>query len=425
MSTAVPARDATGPDALPLLPVMLGADIGVYALARSFHEAYGVRSIVVSGAALGPVANSRIIDNVLLGPDATPEVMVDRLVALAGEHPGRRLVLLANSDWLVRVVVRHRARLEPHYVVPFLAEQVLDRISDKAAFAEICGELGIAVPRTIVQDFARAGEEGWRPVTVDVAYPLIAKAASSADYQDVHFDGKKKVFEIATPVELDALWVSLAGAGYRGRFVVQELIPGDDTHMRSITAYVDSRGEITLMCSAHVLVEEHTPSGLGNPAAMITQRLDPMLEQARTFLTATGYVGFANFDVKVDPRDGSFRFFELNPRIGRNNYYLTAAGANPVHFLIGDRVEGRAVAPVVVDREILYSILPHRLLLRYVLDPALNARVRTLVRAGDWVHPLRYRGDGSLRRRAYVAAALLNQVRKFRTYYPRPTSTGF
>jgi len=431
VSAAVPAVDATDvPDAAdrgaaPLLPVILGADIGVYALARSFHEAYGVRSIVVSGAALGPVARSRIIDKVLLGPDATPEDMVDRLVTLAAEHPGRRLVLLANSDWLVRVVVRHRARLEPHYVVPFLAEEVLDRISDKATFAEICDGLGIAVPRTIVQDFARAGEEGWHPVGVDVGYPLIAKAASSADYQDVHFTGKKKVFEIATPAELDSLWASLAAAGYRGRFVVQELIPGDDTQMRSITAYVDSRGEITLLCSAHVLLEEHTPSGLGNPAAMITQRIDPILEQARQFLTATGYIGFANFDVKVDPRDGSFRFFEVNPRIGRNNYYVTAAGANPIRFLVQDRVEHRAVEPVVVEREILYSILPHRLLLRYVLDPALNAKVRMLARAGAVAHPLRYRRDGSLQRRAYVAAALLNQVRKFRTYYPRPTSTGF
>jgi len=422
---ALPAPAVPGRAAAPLLPVILGADIGVYALARSFHEAYGVRSIVVSGAALGPVAGSRIIDNVLLGPDATPVQIVDRLVGLAAEHPGHRLMLLANSDWLVRVVVRHRARLEPLYVVPFLAEEVLDRISDKATFAEICTELGIDVPRTVVQDFAAAGDEGWHPVAVDFGYPLIAKAANSADYQDVHFAGKKKVFEITRPADLDTLWASLAAAGFRGRFVVQELIPGDDTQMRSITAYVDSRGLITLMCSAHVLLEEHTPSGLGNPAAMITQRIEPMLEQARRFLTSTGYIGFANFDVKVDPRDGSFRFFEVNPRIGRNNYYLTAAGANPVRFLVQDRIEGRAVDPVVVDREVLYSILPHRLLLRYVLDPALNSKVRALVRAGAVAHPLRYRHDRSPARRAYVAAALVNQIRKFRIYYPRATSTGF
>ena len=158
---------------------------------------------------------------------------------------------------------------------------------------------------------------------------------------------------------------------------------------------------------------------------MITYRDDPMLAQARTFLASTGYRGFANFDVKVDPRTGQFRFFEVNPRIGRNNYYVTAAGANPMRFVVEDAVEGRSVAPVVVDKEILYAVVPHRLLLRYVRDPQLAARVRRLMKAKAVAHPLAYRGDLSPRRRLYVAMALVNQVRKFRRYYPEVTSTGF
>lgn len=420
MSAAQAASQVPG-----LQPVILGADIGVYALARAFHEQYGVRSVVVSGAALGPVAHSAIIDHVLVTDGHDPRQLVDGLLRVAREQAGKRLVLMANSDWLVRVVVQHRAELEPHYVVPFLDEDLMDRLSDKATFSEIATELGIAVPRTIVQDFALADDPAWSPVPVDVGYPLIAKAASSADYQEVSFPGKQKVFEIGSADELDALWGSLRAAGYRGRFVVQELIPGDDTQMRSITAYVDSRGEITLLCSAHVLLEEHTPSGLGNPAAMVVTREEPMLEQARTFLRGVGYVGFANFDVKVDPRDGSYRFFEVNPRIGRNNYYVTAAGANVTRFLVEDRVLDRAVEPVVVDTEVLYSILPHRLLLRYVLDPALAARVRGLIRSRRVAHPLRYARDAGPRRRWYALAASVNQVRKFRRYYPEPTGTGF
>nr|WP_210768002.1 hypothetical protein [Cellulomonas humilata] len=403
-------------------PVILGADIGVYALARSFHEAYGVTSVVVAGAALGPVAHSRIVRHEIVADGHDPRQLVDRLVEVAKANPDSRLLLMANSDWLVRVVVQHRALLEQYYVVPFLSEHLLDRISDKATFAEICTDLGLSVPRTIVQEF---GSEPWGAAPVDLEYPLIAKAASSADYQDVEFEGKKKVFEIATPEELTWLWGALRGAGFRGRFVVQELVPGDDTQMRSITAYVDTHGEITLLCSAHVLLEEHTPSGLGNPAAMITTRDDAMLEQARTFLASTGYRGFANFDVKVDPRTGAFRFFEVNPRIGRNNYYVTAAGANPMRFVVEDAVEGRSVPPVVVDKEILYSVVPNRLLLRYVRDPELAARVRRLIQAKAVARPLQYRGDLSPRRRLYVWMALVNQVRKFRRYYPEVTSTGF
>ncbi|GAA3820752.1 carboxylate--amine ligase [Cellulomonas soli] len=416
----------SGPTATgPFQPVILGADIGVYALARAFHEAYGVTSVVVAGAALGPVAHSRIVEHEIVADGHDPQQLVDRLVEVAERHAGQRLLLMANSDWLVRMVVQHRALLEQYYAVPFLSEDLLDKISDKATFAEICDDLGISVPRTIVQDFAHAADAGWAPVPVDLDYPLIAKAASSADYQDVEFEGKKKVFEIATPEELTGLWGALRTAGFRGRFVVQELVPGDDTQMRSVTAYVDTHGTITLLCSAHVLLEEHTPSGLGNPAAMVVTRDDAMLGQAARFLTETGYRGFANFDVKVDPRDGRFRFFEVNPRIGRNNYYVTAAGANTVRFVVEDWLEGRAVDPVVVDREVLYSILPHRLLLKYVRDEQLAGRVRGLIRAKAVVHPLRYPADLSPRRRAYVWMAMINQVRKFRRWYPQVTETGF
>jgi D-aspartate ligase len=157
---------------------------------------------------------------------------------------------------------------------------------------------------------------------------------------------------------------------------------------------------------------------------MITGRHDEMLEQAHRLLLSTGYRGFANFDVKVDPRDGAQMFFEVNPRIGRNNYYVTAAGANPLRFLVADHVDGVATAPVVVDREVLYSIVPIRLLRRYVLDPGLRAKVDGLARRRATAHPLRYRAETRWRRRLYVLLAGVNQLRKFRRFYPEVTGTG-
>lgn len=424
---AITRAEGHSPAGRAFQPVILGADIGVYALARSFHEQYGARSIVVSLTVTGPVADSTILENVVLGSEAGPQEIVAALRSVAERFAGPdapELLLLANTDWLVRFLVQHRTELEQWFTVPFLGAELLGRLADKARFAELCEELGISTPRTVVQDFAQAGTPGWQPAPVDLTYPVIAKAANSADYERLSFAGKKKVYQVDDPAGLDELYATLTAAGFTGRFVVQEMIPGDDTQMRSITCYVDSRGAVTLSCCAHVLLEEHTPSGLGNPAAMITGRFEDMLAQATRLLTSTGYVGFANFDVKVDPRDGSAQFFEVNPRIGRNNYYVTAAGANPVRFLVEDRVDGTQVEPVVVEREVLYSIVPHRLLRRYVLDPALRARVDALVRQGRTAHPLRYRAERRLRRRLYVLAAAVNQVRKFRRYYPEVTGTG-
>lgn len=409
-------------------PVIFGGDIGVYALARAFHEQYGVDSIVISGDVVGPIANSHIIRNMLVHDSHNENQLLQAALTVAKRAPaGKKLLILGNSDWLVRTIVRGRHALEgAGYTVPFLSEDLLDAVSDKATFAELAQQAGLAVPETVVVDFKDADCPDWQAPTVDLGWPVIAKAASSADYQTVEFDGKMKVFEIGSPAELAELWEKLRAAGYKGRFVAQELIPGDDTQMRSITAYVDKDGDVTLLAGAHVLLEEHTPNGLGNPAAMITGDLGEMFEQALAFLKLTNYRGFANFDVKVDPRDGVGKFFEVNPRIGRNNYYVTAAGANVAQFVVGDAIDGVKVPPQRVAKEILYSVLPTKLLLKYILDPALRAKVQALAKDPGSVHPLAYwKADGGPRRRLYVAEAEINQRRKFAKWYPAVTETGF
>ena len=115
----------------------------------------------------------------------------------------------------------------------------------------------------------------------------------------------------------------------------------------------------------------------------------------------------------------------MNPRIGRNSYYNCAAGANPMRFCVEDLVHGRRVEPVRIDNEILYTLVPTRLVRRYVRDPKLLARLDALIRAGRVYDPQRYRADAGLRRMIDVTLTELNQVRKFKRYYPEPTDTSF
>lgn len=417
-----------------LQPVILGGDIGVYALARSFHEVFRVRSHVVSASPIRAITSSRIATTVPVEHPATAEAHLDALLALARRH--RRdhaargvdvhLLLMANTDWFIRLAVTHRAALEEAgYIVPFLDADTLATVSDKDSFARVCAEQGVPTPRTVVADFAAADDAAWAPPHVDLTFPIIAKPSSSAAYNDVRFEGKKKVYHVADAAELARLWETLRAAGFRDRFLAQELIPGDDTQMRSITAYVDSTGEVSLLGTAHVLLEDHAPTMLGNPVAMITGRDDTLTEPARRFLDAVDYRGFANFDVKIDPRDGTAHFFEVNPRIGRNSYYMTAAGLNPMRWLVADHVDHEPLAPAVLEREVLYSLVPKRLLTRYVREPALAQRVERLYEEARVADPLEYRNDRSPARVAAVLATKYNHFRKFGRHYPVPTDSSF
>lgn len=403
--------------------VLLGTDIGIYGYARAFHERYGVRATVVSRVIAGPIKNSKIIDPVDLGPDAKRPETLAELERIGKERKarGRTTLLLSNADTFSRMLSDQADWLRQWYVVPAVDGAVLDMIADKIEFARVCTELGIPTPRTLVQDFTGADAADWAPDEVDLTFPVVAKPAIGAAYEGLVFEGKKKIFKVDTPQELTRIFGLVREAGFRDRFVVQELIPGDDTAMRSITAYVDQRGEVTLLASAQVLLQEHQPLAIGNPAAMVTTAYPDIMEQAERLLKHVGYRGFANFDVKVDPRDGVSKFFEVNPRIGRNNFYVTAAGANVAEFIVTDLVQGEAHDRVVVTNEVLYSVLPQPLLRRY-LNPETKALVARVSGKGVF-HPLKYRD--TLWRKGYVALAKANYVKKYATYYPRPTDSGF
>ena len=212
------------------------------------------------------------------------------------------------------------------------------------------------------------------------------------------------------------MWRSLKEAGYRSTFLVQECIPGDDTAMRSVTAYMDSTGELRLIGSARVLLQDHAPTMIGNPVAMITEAFPDLWDATGRLLRHAGYRGFANLDIKVDPRDGRELFFEVNPRIGRNSFYLTAAGANPMAVMLKDLVLDQRDERVEVTRQVLYSLVPDGVIARYVSDEALRRKAKGL---GRGVDPLRDPAERSLRRRVTIELQRLNHYRKFARNYPQ------
>lgn len=393
-------------------PVILGGDAGAYSLARAFHERYGVRSTVVSIRPTPNVAHSGIIDNVVEPRLDDPAVMVElvRRVAAAVQGP---VIALTCVDWYVRELAQHRARLEDVAVVPYPSVELLDHVMDKQRFSALCHELGIPHPRTEV----RAGGE---PVgDLDLRFPVIAKPGDNAAWHQVSFPGKAKVHLVRDRDELAALLRAAGDAGYLRPMIVQEYVPGDDSQMRIMTTYSDRAGAVRMAWGGHVLLEEHTPGTLGNPAAILTGRLPQVEADARRLVEHLGWTGFANFDVKVDPRTGVGHFLELNPRTGRSNYYLTASGLNPAAYWVADHLGGQW-PDVVEPPEVLYRIVPGFLLDRYLQDES----VRAAVRGARVVHPLKYKRDLSPRRDAWVRLAELNQVRKFAQHHPLQEASG-
>lgn len=405
-----------------LVSVILGGDIGAYALGREMHEAYGIPSVCVAPAPIGAIAHSKIFTHAAVSHlEASEVVRAVRPIAEEAQAAGKRVFIQGNTDALIDVINESVPELPDNVVSAVPSPDVIARVGDKAEFARLCAEHGLDTPRTEVVRLK--GDAAISPTAIE--FPLVAKPAVSAAYAPMLTKGFQKVYFMERQEQLDELWASLRAADFAGDFLVQELIAGDDTYMDSMTLYLSSEGTATMFGSAHVLLEDHAPTMLGNPVAMITCQMPELWDRAAHMLAGVGYRGFANFDIKRDAKTGRTIFLEVNPRIGRNSYYNAAAGVNPMTHCVPDAVDGTPVAPERITREVLYTLVPVSLLRRYVRDPELLAKVEGLVRAGAVVDPQRYDADRGIRRMLDVELTERNQVRKFAKYYPEPTDTSF
>ena len=168
-------------------------------------------------------------------------------------------------------------------------------------------------------------------------------------------------------------------------------------------------------------IRDSVPSAIGNPCAIISTSEDQLVHQAQRFLEDVGYTGFSNFDIKYDPRDGSFRFFEINVRLGRSNYYVTGAGHNVAEWMVRDLIRHEPMDGLLISRtEHLFTFVPKYVIKTFVRDRALRDRALALFAAGRWSDPQLYRPDLSLKRRAYLAAYGRSQIKKCYRYRGLP-----
>ncbi|MGC4175401.1 carboxylate--amine ligase [Demequina sp.] len=404
-----------------LLPVILGGDIGGYSLARAFHEAFGVKSIIMSTALGGTVRDSAIVINVVEPGMDSPEVAVAALKRIAAAHPGAALIAMGSADWLVRILVENREQL-PEYVVPYVDKELLDRVTSKEAFAELCVEYGLAHPRTVVVSLGSGVPDAGAGLFSELTFPVVAKAADSGAFHAVEFAGKEKVAYVASPAELVDLLGRVVEAGYRDAFIVQDFIPGDDAGLRIFNTYCSSAGAVEWTVYGHVLLQEHTPSTVGNSSIVLTEPAPAAIEPFLRLLEGIGWRGFASPDMKVDPRTGELVFFELNPRLSRSNYFVTASGVNPAVAYVRDWLLGLPPSEEECggpQKQAVFTVVPRWIMDRYVIDADIRARVKALRRSGSVKNPLWNPAERHPRRLAYVAAHQLNQIRKYRTFYPR------
>lgn len=394
---------------LEFIPVLFGNDINVYSVARAFYEEYGVRSRGFGKALQGPCYRSKLLDFTKVDKLDTKEVIKEVLNNYAAENSDKKLLAIGCGDSYVKAIATARDELAANIIVPYADYNFLDSLMDKEQFYALCKKHGIDYPQTYIVD-----SDSYKIAKPPFGAPYVLKPANQVMYYAHKFEGQKKVFILDTEEELAVALSKTYEAGYTDHMIIQEFVPGDDTYMRVLTSYSDKNASVRMMCLGHVLLEEHTPYGIGNHAVIITEDNPELYQKFKALLEDIGYTGFSNFDIKYDSRDGKYKAFEINTRQGRSNYYVTGSGHNIARLFVEDFVYNRTIPEDISRNEHLWMVVPKGVAFSYA--PAYKERMKKLIRAKKYVNPLWFGKDNDPERILRLIKSQIGHYSKFKKY---------
>ena len=394
------------------IPVMLGGDINTYSVSRAFYEKYNVKCHVFGKYPTGPSYGSRIIEYEADPRIETDEYFVKRMNGFASEHKDKTIILVGCGDSYVALCSKHKNELAENIITPYIDYDLMHSLQMKETFYGLCDKWGIDYPGTVIYDRSMGDD-----FEMNFPYPVIMKPSNGIQYWEHPFDTQKKVYTIHDHAEMISVLNDIYGAGYTDKMIIQDMIPGNDEYMRVLTSYSDHNGKVKMMCLGHVLLEEHTPHGLGNHALIITEPNKELMDRVKNLLESMNYVGFSNFDIKYDTRDGQFKFFEINTRQGRSNFYVTGSGFNVAEYITEDFFYGKELPLKYAGEEHLWTVVPKGVALKYVKDPGLKARMKKLWSSGEVVNPVFLKGDSKPDRMYRMIRTYFSHYVKFRKYY--------
>ena len=393
--------------------VILGGDENAYGVARLFYELNGEKPLLLCTRLLPFTEKSTILELEIVPQIDTPEVFREKLPAILERERSKngRTFLIPCADYYAALCIKYASLLEGLVENRFISEELYEKLETKDKFGALCAEYGLVHPETVIipPEERESAADGF-----GFGYPLVLKPENSNAYDYLHcsFAGKKKVYYIKDREEYLRTVRAMTEAGYNGKLVAQEYIPGGDDALYVMNCYSGPDGKVRMMSLGRAVLEECAPGMRGNYAAVITANDGALYEKIKRFLESINYVGFSNFDMKYDSRTGEYAVFEINPRQGRSSYYVRAGGLNLMRAAAEKPDE-----TVYGTEEALWSAVPKCVIKKYCESEELKRKALDLWKKRGVARTMFEKRDKSVKHRLNALKRYWYSVKTFKTYY--------
>jgi D-aspartate ligase len=301
----------------------------IRSLGRLGVPVYGVHE-----DSLAPAARSRYLHGRWIWrpePDDAHRVRAG-LITLA-ERIGRRSVLLPTDDAGAIFLAEHGSDLRQYFLFPDPPRNLPRQLAGKYTLYQRCRELGVpcaatALPETL-GDARRFAEHS--------GFPLVAKLATP--WQSKNAQKLRSTTVIRTPDDLTRTWRACDESG-SGALMLQEYVKGWDFFFH---AYCDSQSR----CRPGFVgsKERSYPAQAGLTSLGRWVDNPDLHQQASELLARVGFRGIVDLDYRFDPRTGTYKLLDFNPRLGAQfRLFSDSAGVDVVIAAHLD-LTGREIPP--------------------------------------------------------------------------------
>jgi D-aspartate ligase len=232
-------------------------------------------------------------------------------------------VVFPTHDPGLNALARHLPELS--VLAPFPAWDVLERVQSKRTQLEQAEAVGVAIPGT---HYPQSAAEA-RAAAAQLGYPVLVKPEHPIGFKQRF---RRQAFRCENEQELDQAYDDAQEFGA----MVQELVPGGDDTLYTVGSYIARDGSPLGVFSGRKL--RQTPPGVGTCRVGEAVWVDESVDAALRLLKAFAYFGLSQVEFKRDPRDGSFKLMEINPRLWQWHGLATACGVDLPRIAYADLV---------------------------------------------------------------------------------------
>ena len=272
----------------------------------------------------------------LVAPDPLPDEdgFVSFLVDL-GDVLGRSAPIFPTHDEHLNSLARRSDDIGDRYLRPFPSWDVLEPLQSKRHQIATAEKLGLGAPATA---HPRSVDEA-RAVAREIGYPVFVKPSENIVFKRLH---KRQAFVCTGESELERAYELTA----EYEPMVQEFIPGGDEFLWTLGAYVAEDGEpLATFCGRKL---RQTAENMGSCRVGETVWDDEVVEAGLAMLRELDFHGIAQVEWKRDPRDGSLKLIEVNPRLWQWHGLTGECGAGVAEIAYWDLI-GARLAPARTD----------------------------------------------------------------------------